>query len=184
MLKFETTIFALIFSLTLAQAQVYVVSRKESKVNFTIKNLGVKVDGCFKVFEGEITLNMLDDQPSVTILINSGSVDTGISLRDQHLKNIDYFDILAFPEIKFVSKSIDKIRPDLWNVTGELTIKSMTKEISFPVKVYEGGHAYVFNGKLKINRIDYNIGHQSFVMADDVDISFSIKADEMNPLGK
>jgi len=163
-----TLFFILLFSIV--QAQVYVPLDATSKVTFKIKNFGSTVDGSFKGLKGTINFdasNLADALFDVTI--NAATIDTGIGMRDNHLRKPDYFGVTNFPNIRFISSSVEKSgKPNEAVVSGKLTIKNTTKEISFPFRYGETNGVLHFTGEFKINRRDFNVGGSSISLSDEL----------------
>jgi polyisoprenoid-binding protein YceI len=87
------------------------------------------------------------------------------------LQKENYFNAEKYPTINFTSTSVAA-----GNVTGNLTIKSVTKEINIPYTVTPSGDGYVFQGNFSINRKDFGVGGGSVVLSDHVDVSLKIQA--------
>ncbi|WP_420897499.1 YceI family protein [Brevibacterium aurantiacum] len=69
------------------------------------------------------------------VIIQTASVDTRSEGRDEHLRSADFFDVETYPEIRFVSSAIDEVDEGSYIVTGELTIRDMTKTVSVPLEL-------------------------------------------------
>ena len=105
---------------------------EKSKVSFTIKNFGLNTSGTLQGLNGTIKFD--DANPSASsfdVSVNVNTINTGIDNRDNHLKKEEYFNVEKYPTITFVSNGIKKDN-DGYSVTGNLTIKGVTKSISFP----------------------------------------------------
>ncbi len=170
---FWSILFACVSCTTIAQTKI----DNSKGVTFEIKNFGLVVEGSIEGLKGEIKF---DPQNVATTLFNvsvdANSIDTGISLRDNHLRKEEYLDVKNYPQIKFVSKSVVKgNRPNTWMLTGELTIKKITKEISFPFSVSRQDEYNNFKGEFRINRRDFGVGGKSISMADELRVVLNIK---------
>ena len=160
------------------QIQSYIPTDNGSSVKFKIKNLGVNITGSFTGLTGKLQFDPADLASSnfeATIDVNT--INTGIDMRDEHLRKEEYFDAKNYPKIKFVSTKVTSSnKSGTWYVFGNLTIKNITKEISFPftATAQEGG--YLFNGEFKINRRDYTVGGGSFTMADNLVVQLKVFA--------
>ena len=102
-----------------------------SEVLFKVKHLVIStVTGSFKSFEGQvITENDEFENAEIEFSIDVNSVDTGQPARDEHLINADFFEAETYPRFEFVSTSFKKIKEDIYKLTGNLTIKGITKEV-------------------------------------------------------
>lgn len=156
--------------------QRYVPTDKGSSIAFAIKNMGLTVEGTFKGLKGSIFFDPNDLLPSkFDITIDAESIDTGIDLRNKHLKKEEYFDAANFTEIRFVSTKIEVLpQPGKFTVTGKLTIKKVTKEINFVFTADRLGTGYFFKGEFSIDRRDYKVWGNSFSMSDDVKVFLSV----------
>lgn len=169
-------IFALIHSS--AFAQTFIPDDASSKVSFKIKNFGSTVNGSFNGLKGTILFDaskLSDAKFDVTV--NTATIDTGIGMRDNHLRKPDYFGATDFPLIHFVTtKVMASAKPNEAIITGKLTIKKTTKEISFPFSYSVSNGGLQFKGEFKIDRTDFGIGGNSFSLSDEVTVSLDVKA--------
>ena len=160
------------------QAQRYSPSDSGSSVKFKIKNLGVTITGSFKGITGDINFDPANPA-SITFeaTVDVSTINTGIDLRDEHLRKEEYFDAKNYPRIKFVSTKVSTSnKPGAFKVVGNLTIKNVTKEISFPFTATAQGAGYLFSGEFRINRRDYKVGGNSFTMSDNLIVQLSVYA--------
>ncbi|MEI6437849.1 MAG: YceI family protein [Candidatus Omnitrophota bacterium] len=174
-----------------AMAPVYTVDSAHSTIGFAVKHMMVaKVNGVFGDFQGDIKFDANDLAGSkFDFVIKAASINTRNDARDTHLKSADFFDAEKYPTISFKTKKIQQSVAGSYDVTGDLTIKAVTKEIVIPVTV-EGP---VFNpmakvdgigidANFKVNRQDYGVSwnkaldNGGVVVADDVAVSVNIEA--------
>jgi polyisoprenoid-binding protein YceI len=102
-------------------------------VSFSAKHMGVAtVRGRFDDVTADLELDDPNDPTtgSGTVTVKAASVNTGSEMRDNHLRSADFFDAEKYPDIVFRLKSISKSGDDQYKVTGDLTIKGITKEIT------------------------------------------------------
>lgn len=148
-----------------------------SKVHFRIKNLGFNVTGSFRGLQGTVHFDpALPDAASFHVSVDANTVNTGIDMRDDHLRTRDYLDVQTYPRIVFASDRISATRkPGTFFATGKLTIKNVTRSISFPftAAAQEGG--YLFTGEFRINRKDFGVGGGSAI-ADNLTVLLSVFA--------
>ena len=157
-------------------AQNKAINASESSVSFKIKNAGMTVDGSFSGITGSITFDKNNLSSSkFDAQIRTSTINTEVNMRDKHLKAEDYFDVGKYPTMNFVSSSISK-QGSSYKVTGKLTIKDVTKEISFPFTVSESTGKVELKGSFDINRRDYNVGDKSWMMSDDVTVDLVVAA--------
>jgi polyisoprenoid-binding protein YceI len=135
-----------------------------SGIHFSIRHLVIaKVRGKFTKFSGALEVDDADMTKSkVSVDVDVTSIDTAEEKRDGHLKSPDFFDVEKFPKAHFVSKSIKK-NGDNYDVTGDLTLHGVTKEITLH-STFEGigkdpwgGDRIAFQGKTTIVRDDFGL---------------------------
>jgi polyisoprenoid-binding protein YceI len=144
----------------------YGLDRAHSAVGFRVKHMGlVEVPGYFRDFKGTITYNQKDvTKSTVEFTAQTKSVDTGNQGRDNHLRTADFFEVEKFPEMTFKSTKIEKKKKQ-WLMTGDLTMKGVTKSVTFPFNVV--GFAKDQRGNTKmgvtaetvINRRDFGVNY-------------------------
>ena len=158
--------------------QSYIPSDSGSSVKFKIKNLGVNITGSFTGLAGQIQFdpaNLASSRIEATIDVNS--INTGIDMRDDHLRKEEYFDAKNYPKIKFVSTKVTPSnRSGTLFVFGNLTIRNITKEISFPFKATPQESGYLFTGEFKINRRDFKVGGSSITLGDNLTVQLRVFA--------
>ena len=146
-----------------SQAQIPVTG--ESKVEFKIRNFGFGVSGKFSGLTGKIVFDPASTaNSSVSVSVDANSVDTDNDTRDNHLRKEDYFDVKNYPRIQFVSTSIVKgKKTGEFIINGKLTIKKVTRDISFPFTAKSQANGYLLKGEFKINRRDFGVGGSSTI---------------------
>jgi polyisoprenoid-binding protein YceI len=151
---------------------------KDSEIKFRIKNLGVGVNGSFNGLEGKFEFdphNLSSSTFEASIDVNS--INTGINMRDNHLRSEDYFDVKNYPRIKFVStKVVENDKEGNYVIYGKLTIKKTTKEISFPFTASPENGGIRFKGEFSLDRRDYKVGGYSMVLSDKLTVFLSVFA--------
>jgi polyisoprenoid-binding protein YceI len=145
------------------QAQIPVPG--ESKVEFRIRNFGFGVSGKFSGLTGKIIFDPASvANSSVSVSVDANSVDTDNDTRDNHLRKEEYFDVKNYPRIQFVSTTISNgKKTGEFNISGKLTIKKVTRDISFPFTAKSLANGYLLKGEFKINRRDFGVGGGSTV---------------------
>lgn len=123
---------------TLPAAGTYNLDGSHSHVGFTVKHLMVaKVRGSFNTATATITIADEPTTSAVEVSIDASSIDTRDEGRDGHLRSGDFLDVEQFPALTFTSTSVSP-KGDRWEVTGDLTIKDVTKSTVLTVE-FEGG---------------------------------------------
>ncbi len=176
----KTIIYFLIASVLFSFSTVKELTPSDtgSSIKFVIKNFGTNVDGSFKGLQGKINFDAANPgASSINISADANSINTGIKMRDTHLRKEEYFDVAKYPRISFTSSKITAgSAPGSFQATGKFTIKNITKDISFPFTAESSNGGILFKSSFKINRRDYGIGGNSAVMSDFVTINLSILA--------
>ncbi len=131
-----------------------------SSVKFNIKNFGFNVAGTFKGLNGTVQFDPADlSHASFDVTIAANSINTGIDMRDNHLRSEDYFDVKNYPQIRFTStRVVNSNKSGTFIVYGNLTIRQTTKEMSIPFTAQPQTDGYLFTGEFKMNRRDFSIG--------------------------
>lgn len=155
---------ALLFHVGLSAQTVYKVDPYHTSINFKVKHMGITfVAGKFDKFEGAITGSDFKTA-KVDFTVDVNTVNTGVEIRDNHLRSADFFDVAKYPKMKFSSTSFKKSGKK-YKLTGNLTIKDVTRPVTFevtmagPIKNKDGADIYGFIAKTKINRFDYHVGY-------------------------
>ena len=178
-----------VFYSSMVSADEYSIDKAHSSIGFSAKHLMVsKTIGMFNEYDGAVTFDPNDLAKSkIEMTIQARSINTHLEARDAHLKSSDFLDIEKFPTITFVTKSIAK-EGEVYNLTGDLTIKGVTKEITIPAEISGpvnspmGGTAIGIAAIFKINRQDYGVSFNKtmdnggFVVSDDVTIDVTVEA--------
>ena len=148
----------------------------EGAVTFTIKNFGINTKGSFKGLKGSVNWDAANPSASsFNVSVDAKTINTAIDARDKELKQEAYFNADKYPVITFTSTQITGDNGN-YHVTGNLTIKGITKTISFPFTAASSGAGYTFKGEFTINRLDYNIGGNSMVLSDNADVNLNVQA--------
>ena len=160
----------------------YALDVAHTRIGFVARHAMVtKVRGAFTEFEGSAVLDGDDpSKSSATVTIKAASIDTSNEQRDAHLRGNDFLDPEVYPEITFVSTGVNKLDDDTFQLTGDLTIKDVTKPVSIDFE-YAGsatdpfGNARVgFEGSVTINRKDYGVSWNAALEAGGVLVSDKI----------
>ena len=111
---------------------------------------------------------------SIEASVTSASINTGIELRNTHLKKEEYFDVEKYPKISMKSTSFEKSSDGTYKGHFQLTIKGVTKDVVVPFTYTVTGSNAVFKGSFTIIREDYGVGGKSWTMADEVTINLQL----------
>lgn len=160
-------VFAFLFVATLASYSqaTWTIDRSHSNVRFTVSHLVIsEVEGNFKTFEGSITASKPDFTDAViNFSVDVNSINTDNEMRDDHLKNDDFFNAEKYPKMTFKSTSFKQLKGNKYELTGLLTIRDVTKTVKWNV-TYGGttndpwGNTKAgFKASTEINRLDYGL---------------------------
>jgi polyisoprenoid-binding protein YceI len=150
--------------LTIPVAGTYELDPNHKRVGFVVRHLMVsKVRGNFG--EATATITVTDDpmQTSVTATINTASVNTGQTDRDNHLRSGDFFEVEKYPTMEFRSTGIKSHDGDEFIVDGELTIKDVTHPVELKVEFEGVGRSpygqdvFGFSASTEIDREDWGL---------------------------
>ncbi|SEC44399.1 Polyisoprenoid-binding protein YceI [Streptomyces sp. 2131.1] len=168
----------------------YTIDPAHSSIGFTVRHAMVtNVRGSFAEHEGSLKLDGSDPANSTaSIDVRIASVDTGIKDRDGHLVSGDFFDAEKFPLMTFRSTSAEQLGGDKYRVTGDLTIKDVTRPLSIDLEfngsakdVY-GNERVGFEGGAEILRSDWGLTWNAaletggVMVSDKVKLNFDISA--------
>jgi len=191
LLFFFVFLSVVFFAVPSFAAQAYTVSKEHSTLGFTVTHLMIsKVIGNFGDYEDDVAFSADDLAGSkFSFKIKVASVNTLNEARDNHLRGADFFDAEKFPLIEFKSKKVEAKGEGNYDVTGDLTMKDVTKEVVVPVKVLgpvpnpmAGGTAIGVEAHFTLNRQDYNVkwnkalDNGGMVVSDLVNVNIVIEA--------
>lgn len=138
---------------------------EHTRVGFSARHAMVTtVRGAFNDVEGVINLDADNlSNSTVTVRLKAASVDTRNEKRDAHLRSPDFFDVETYPEIVFVSSTIDEVEENNFMVVGDLTIRDVTKQVAIPIELLGitrdpmGNLRAGFEATRRLNRRDYGL---------------------------
>lgn len=175
-MKIFFTLLLGFYGFGILHAQQYQPADDKSEITFSIKNFGIGTGGNFKGLEGTIEFDKANPGKTVfDVSVDAGKVNTDNNTRDEHLRKEEYFDAEKFPKITFKSDKVIS-KGSGFSVSGKLTIKGTTKDISFPFTVSAKDDGYLFAGSFDINRRDFKVGGNSMVLGDKVTVKLSVFA--------
>lgn len=169
----------------------YNFDKAHSFIQFTVNHTGLtEVPGFFRDFTGTINFDAKDiTRSTVEFTAKATSIDTGVAARDNHLRTKDFFEVETYPDITFKSTKVEK-KGKGWVMTGDFTIKGVTKSITFPFQFAgwlpatdKSGGEMGISAETTINRRDFGVnwgtnipGTSIPVVSDTVKISLQIDA--------
>jgi polyisoprenoid-binding protein YceI len=158
----------------LAFAQKRIEKSTNGKITFKINNAGVEVSGTLDIAALEISIDEKHlEQSRVVATADPNTINTGIKIRDNHLRRTDYFDVAGYPTIKLQSKKLTRAGKS-WEGMFDLTIKNVTKTVKVRFTHKKKNNSNMFDGSFSIDRMDFKIGEKSSILDNEVRIYFSV----------
>lgn len=169
----------------------WTIDPAHSQIEFDVQHMMfARVRGGFRTVAGTIHLPAAGDaaQPRVEAVIESGSIDTGQAQRDEHLRSADFFNVERFPALRFASRSVARDDAGDLIVTGDLTIRDVTRSVDLAVRESGrgadpwGGQRVGFSATTTIDRRDFGLAWNQaletggILVGNDVRITLEIQA--------
>ena len=169
---------------------VYTVDSVHSSIGFTVRHLvASKVRGTFTDFEGTVTIGETPETSSVEATVKAASISTNNEMRDGHLKSADFLEDEKFPTLNLKSTSIKAKGGDDYELVADLTIKGVTKPITFALEFLGSGPSMSpgvsvagFEAKGEFDRRDFGVDFEgalengSLVVGHKIGLEFNIEA--------
>ena len=164
MKRTTSVLIAMLVATAFVSAQTnWKLDNAHSSITFTVRHMVIsEVTGSFKDFTVALKSSKDDfSDAEVQSTIKVGSLSTDNAMRDGHLKSDDFFNADKFPEINFKSTSFEKLGENKYKITGDLTIRDVTKNVTFDATLNgtlktERGVLSAWKATTTINRFDYN----------------------------
>ena len=169
-------------------ARSWELDKAHSNIYFSVDHIFSKVNGHFNEFTLELTFDPANLAESMFLFeIKTESIDTNIGKRDKHLQSADFFDAGKFPTMKFESTQISDTGNGMYDVTGKITIKGQTYDLTLPLKLVgiaehpakKGTEVAGFNGTITLDRLAHGVGngkfHEMGIVGKDVEVFVSIE---------
>jgi polyisoprenoid-binding protein YceI len=171
-------------------ATAYAIDPAHSSAEFSVKHMMIaNVRGRFRELEGTIQLDDADpSRSSVDATIHAASVDTGVDMRDNHLRSDDFLAAERFPAIRFQSTGVERRDGDRWLVNGDLTIRGVTQPVVLQTELegrgtgFEGEDRVGFTAETSFSRKDFGLEYNQaletggVVVGDKVKVTLHIEA--------
>ncbi|MFI6943188.1 YceI family protein [Streptomyces sp. NPDC050418] len=168
----------------------YTLDPAHTSLGFTARHAMVtNVKGSFLDFEGTLHLDGSDpSQSTASIDVKMESIETGQGDRDGHLKSADFFDVEKFPGMTFRSTSAEALGGEDYRITGDLTIKDVTKPLTIDLEFNGvakdpfGNERVGFEGKAELHRSEWGLTWNSaldtggVLVSDKIKLTFDISA--------
>ena len=182
-------------SFAAAAPTTWKIDASHTEASFQVRHFFSNVRGVFHDVEGTIVFDEADPAAiKVEALVKVASVDTGNEKRDGHLQSADFFEAEKNPTLTFKSTSVKKTAKDKYKITGDLTMRGVTKSVTFDASflgssaVSVGGQSWGskagFSATTTVNRKDFGINwnktldNGGLMVGDDVTITLNVEADK------
>ena len=186
-------VLASLVALPALAQETWTLDKSHSTANFKIRHFTANVVGAFNDFDATIQLDRANPaKSSVELTIRTASIDTNNENRDKHLRSEDFFEAEKFPAITFKSTSVVAKGNDTFAVTGDLTMRGVTKRVTLPVTFLgfaktQRGEKAGFEVETTLNRKDYGVvwnralDEGGFVLGDDVKVTINLEMNRKMP---
>jgi polyisoprenoid-binding protein YceI len=179
-------------ALARAEPAVYKVDADHSGVNFSIRHFVTNVSGRFREFDGVIKYDRQNPAASsVELTVRAASIDTANNDRDEDLRSKKFFDVQTWPTLTFTSTKVVAKEGAMLEVTGNLTLHGVTRQVTLPVAVLgtmraPRGEKAGFETSFTIDRKEYGITWNNVLdsgpmLGDEVKIHIDIEANSVAP---
>jgi len=175
-------------------ADTYQFDKAHTTVGFQVRHIFTMLGGKFTDFAGTIQVDRAKPENStVEFTIQAKSIDTAEAKRDEHLRSADFFDVANHAAITFKSTALKPTGKDSWLVTGDLTMRGVTKTVTLPVTLLGEGKDPWGNDKMgletsmTLNRKDYGLTWNktletgNLLVGEEVKVQIAIEANKAKP---
>lgn len=173
-----------------AQAGSWQLDSKNSAAQFSVRHLGLAtVRGAFTKFSGTAKYDPADpSKTSLDATIDASSIDTRVEARDKDLRSPHFFDVEKYPTITFHSRQAKAEGSGRLQITGDLTIHGVTKEVvldvdgpSAPIKDPWGNQRIGATATTRINRNDFGVTADPGIVGDEITITIDAELTQPPP---
>lgn len=163
-----------------AQVDTWQIDPNHSAAQFAVKHMGIStVRGAFSKVSGSVQYDPSDpSKTAIDVTIDTNSIDTRVEARDKDLRSPRFFDVEKYPTMTFKSKRVEAAGKGKLKVTGDLTIRGVTKEVTLdvdgpngPIKDPRGSQHMGASATTQINRQDFGVSALPGGVGDDVQIT-------------
>ncbi len=194
----KAIVFVAVVSLTfsisaVAQSNVWQLDPAHSSAQFAVRHMGIStVRGTFTKLSGTAHYDPAGAKSdSVEVTIEPASVDTRVEMRDNDLRSDHFFDVQKYPSMTFRSTKVEPAGADKLKVTGDLTIRGVTKPVSLevdgPSKPVDDGHGHLHMGisaSGTLNRTDFGMTGYQGVVGNEITLTIDAELVQATPAAK
>lgn len=170
---------ALAAGLLATGANAQTVLASQSEVSFVSRQMGVPIEGRFKNFGAELSFDPRHPESGrITLTIMTGSASFAAEAAQAEAVKPAWFDTTRYPQAQFQSTAIKALGGARFEVTGRLTLKGSTRELTLPVTLVQAGSNGTAGGSFVLRRLDYRVGDGEWAdtsaVADEVQVRFRL----------
>jgi polyisoprenoid-binding protein YceI len=163
-------------TITLPKAGIYLIDPAHTEVGFVARHLiGTKVRGRFTEVSGTFTVAEKPEDSKLEAEVQAASIHTNQSMRDDHLRTNDFLDVANHPTLTLKSTGLKRVDDTHWVLTGDLTIRGVTKSVDFDLEylgegaaMQEGKTVVAFSASAEIDRRDFGVSFNSSLLDGSV----------------
>ena len=162
----------------LAQAETKLLPA-QSEISFTVKQMGVPLDGRFRKFDAQMNFDVAKPETSkIAFTVDMGSATMGSAETDGELPKAPWFNTPKFPQATFQSSAVKALGAGKFEVSGKLNIKGNVRDVVVPVTLIPSGASTTAQGVFAIKRLAFKVGEGDWadtsMVADEVQIKFKL----------
>jgi len=168
----------------------YTIDKAHTEVGFVARHLvGTKVRGRFTEFDATFVVADPPEGSSLEAEVVTASIDTGVGMRDDHLRTNDFLDAPSFPKLTLKSTGFTRVSDTEWKMAADLTIRGVTKPVEFDLEYHGTGpgmqpdsEVVAFSASAEIDRRDFGVSFSgvleggSIVVGNKVKIEIEVEA--------
>jgi polyisoprenoid-binding protein YceI len=177
-------------TITTPKKGTYSIDKAHTIVGFVARHLiGTKVRGQFSEFDGTFTVADPIENSSLRAEAQAASINTGVAMRDDHLRTNDFLDAPTFPTVTVVGTGLTRVSDEKWTLAADLTLRGVTKPVVFAIEylgtgpsMQEGKEVVAFSASAEIDRRDFGVSFNrslldgSVVVGNKVTIELEVEA--------
>jgi len=151
----------------------------QSEIAFTSRQMGVSVQGRFRIFEAQIVFDPQQPEAGrIALRVDLASAAIGTAETEAELAKPGWFDTRRYPQATFTSATVRPAGPGRFEVIGKLTLKGSSRDLVVPVALQRAGELTLASGSFPIRRLDFRIGDGDWsdpsLVADEVLVRFKL----------
>ncbi|MEW2623487.1 YceI family protein [Streptomyces sp. NPDC048106] len=155
-----------------------------SSIGFTARHIGLaRIHGRFNSFAGAVRIAERIEHSAMHVVIDAASIDTGVRMRDDHLRSGDFLDVRRFPTLEFYGDRLTHRGGSRWSVTGALSLHGVTRTVTLDTEYLgmgngiEGETRVACRATTELHRDDFTVSWQSMLARGIAAVGPSIRVD-------